>query len=101
MRIATLGFIAALSLTAFGVFAQDCPLEGSGTRNDPKQNVLKNRVTAPDAFEEMTVTEFKKEFKANLGLPKTRGKFTDDQIALVSPDELRGVMLTGYILRAD
>ena len=100
MRIATLGLIGFLSLTVFGVFAQDCPLEGSGTRNDPKQNVLKNRVTAPDTFEEMTVTEFKQGLKPNLGLPKTRAKFTDDQIALVSPDELRGVTLTGYILRA-
>jgi len=100
MRIARLVVVGLLTLTAFVAFAQDCPLEGSGTRNDPKQNVLKNRVTAPSSFEEMTVTEFKKEFKPDLGLPRRRESFTDEQIDLVSPDEKRGVVLTGYILRA-
>jgi hypothetical protein len=28
--------------------------------------------------------------------PKTRAKFTDEQLALVSPDEIRGVTLTSY-----
>jgi hypothetical protein len=48
----------------------------------------------------MTVTEFKKEFKPDLGLPTRRENFTNEQIDLVSPDEKRGVLLTGYILRA-
>ncbi len=51
-------------------------------------------------FTEMTVTEFKRQFKPNLKVPKTPGKFTDNQVALVSPAELRGVTLTGFILRA-
>src|ERR1700681_3620924 len=90
-------FVSAVPLAAFG---QACPLEGSGTRNDPTQNVLKNRVDPPATVTEMTVTEFKQKFKPNLGLPKTRAKFTSAQLALVSPDELRGVTLTGYVLRA-
>src|SRR5258707_1072083 len=85
MRIAKWGLAGLLTLMALGAFAQDCPLEGSGTVNDPKQNVLKNRVTAPGAFEEMTVTQFKKEFKPNLGLPTRRANFADEQIDLVSP----------------
>ena len=100
MRIAKWVLIGLLALASFGTFAQDCPLEGSGTVNDPKQNVQKNRVTAPSAFEEMTVTQFKKEFKPNLGLPTRRANFTDEQIDLVSPDEKRSVVLTGYIMRA-
>lgn len=100
MRIAALGLIGSISLTAFGVFAQDCSLEGSGTLNDPKQNVLKNRVTAPNAFEEMAVTEFKQTFNPNLALPRRRAAFSDEQIGVVSPEEKRGVILTGYILRA-
>jgi hypothetical protein len=97
VAIALAAFVSAVPLAAF---AQDCPLEGSGTRNDPTQNVLKNRVDPPATFTEMTVTEFKQQFKPNLGLPKTRAKFTGAQLALVSPDELRGVTLTGYVLRA-
>ena len=95
--IALAAFVSAVPLAAF---AQTCSLEGSGTRNDPTQNVLKNRVDPPATFTEMTVTEFKHEFKPNLGLPRTRAKFTAAQLALVSPDELRGVTLTGYVLRA-
>ena len=48
----------------------------------------------------MTVTEFKQAFKPNLGLPRTRAKFTAAELVLVSPDESRGVTLTGYVLRA-
>lgn len=64
------------------------------------KNVLKNRIDPPETFTEMTVAEFKQEFKPDLGLPKTRGKFTEEQLALVSLHELRGVTLTSYILRA-
>jgi hypothetical protein len=97
MVVAFAAVVAAVPLAAFG---QTCPLEGSGTRNDPTQNVLKNRVDPPATFTEMTVTEFKQQFKPNLGLPKTRAKFTAAQLALVSPDESRGVTLTGFILRS-
>lgn len=48
----------------------------------------------------MTVGEFKKDLKGNLKLPTRREKFTDTQLALVAPDEKRGVTLTGYVLRA-
>ena len=99
-RAAASCLIGILSATALGVFAQDCPLEGSGAHNDPKQNVQKNRVSAPSAFEEMTVTEFKQTFKPNLGLPRRRADFSDEQIALVAPSERRGVTISGYILRA-
>jgi len=47
MRIATLGLIGVLSLTAFGVFAQDCPPQGSGTHNDPKQTSLNKTINCP------------------------------------------------------
>ena len=100
MRIVRAGLVGVLAFAAFGAIAQDCPLEGSGSHNDPKQNVLKNRLTAPSTFEEMTVTEFKKAFKPNLNLPQHREAFSDEQIDLVSPAEKRGVNLTGYILRA-
>jgi hypothetical protein len=97
--IATLAW--PLLFAAGGVFAQACPLEGSGTINDPKQNVLKNRVTGPaHPLDEITVTQFKQTFTPNLGLPRHRFDFSDAQLALVAPDEQRGVVLTGYILRA-
>lgn len=48
----------------------------------------------------MTVPQFKKEFKPNLNLPRYRESFTPEQIDLVSLDERRGVVLTGYIMRA-
>ena len=95
MRLAALGLTGLLTLAGFAAVAQDCPLEGSGTQNDPKQNVLKNRVTAPSALEEMTVTEFKNTFKPTLALPTRRAAFSDKQIGLVSPGEARGVILTG------
>jgi hypothetical protein len=89
-------FLAASTFVA----AATCPPEGQGSRNDPKQNVLKNRDTALHSFEEMTVGEFKKTFKKNLSLPTRRENFTAEQLARVEPDEKRGVTLTSYILRA-
>lgn len=81
-------------------WAAPCPPEGEGAHNDPKQNVLKNRDTAPSAYEQMTVTQFKKTFKKDLKLPTRRENFSDAQLALVAPGEQRGITLTGYILRA-
>jgi len=81
-------------------WAAPCPPEGEGSHNDPKQNVLKNRAAAPSSYEQMTVSQFKKTFKKDLKLPTRREKFTDAQLALVAPDEQRGVTFTGYILRA-
>lgn len=80
--------------------AAPCPPEGEGTHNDPKQNVLKNRDTAPASYEEMTVGQYKKAFKKNLNFPTRRKNFSEEQLARVEPDEKRGVILTGYILRA-
>ena len=94
------GVLLVIAFTVSNASAQTCPPEGSGTNNDPKQNVLKNRVSTPASFKEMTVTEFKKDFKPNLGLPRHRGKFTDAQINEVTPSEEMGITLTGYILRA-
>ncbi len=80
--------------------AAPCPPEGQGSRNDPKQNVLKNRDTAPPSYEQMTVGQFEKTFKKNLKLPTRRENFTEAQLAPVAPSEQRGVTLTGYVLRA-
>ena len=100
MRNAKTAIAAALLLVASGAFAQVCPPEGSGTHNDPTQNVQKNRMTTPGSFEEMTVTEFKQAFKPNLQTPRRRAAFSQAQLDQVGPDEQRGVTLTGYILRA-
>ena len=86
-------------VTATLSWAAPCPPEGQGSHNDPKQNVLKNRDTAPPSHEQMTIGEFRKEFKKNLKLPTRRENFTEAQLALVAPSEQRGVTLTGYVLR--
>ena len=79
----------------------DCPPEGSGAHNDPKQNVLKNRITTPNSFDEMSVTEFKQTFKdPQPHFPTHRRSFSAEQLAAVEPAEQRGVTLTGFILRS-
>lgn len=98
LLVVVLGLSACIG--SFSTLAKTCPPEGSGTHNDPKQNVLKNRDAAPESLEDMAIGEFKKQLKPNLKLPTRRENFSDDQLALVEPQEKREVTLTAYILRA-
>ena len=84
VRSTALALAVVVCLSAPAVFAQSCPLEGSGAHNDPKQNVLKNRPTAPSSYDEMTVAQFKKQFKVNLNTPRRRASFSQTQLDAVA-----------------
>jgi hypothetical protein len=92
--------LVVVSSASASVGAQNCPAEGSGTNNDAPQNRQKNRLTTPTSFEEMTVAQFKQTFTPNLNTPRRRTAFSQAELDKVTPEEERGVTLTGYILRA-
>ena len=96
MRMVIAAQTALSLLTGALTFALECPPEGQDTRNDPQQNVVKNRDTAPPSYEEMTIGQFKKTFKKNLIFLTRRENFTEEQLTRVAPDERRDVTLTGY-----
>jgi len=76
----------------------NCPPEGDG--GDIILNRLKNRVTEPSEYKEITVEQFLSEFTPNLNTPKNRNRFSEDQKNYVEPREQRGIALIGYILGA-
>src|SRR5438046_1526950 len=93
--VASTAFVAGLfSAVATG---QTCPPEGSGVHNDPAQNLLKNRQTAPSSTTDMTVAQFMNKFNPNLGTPRKRSGFSQAQLDKVAPSEKLGVSLVGYI----
>jgi len=74
-----------------------CPPEGDG--GDLVLNRLKNRVTAPSSYHELTVSEFLKEFPA-LHTPRRTNRYNAAQAAAITPREQEGVELVGYLLAA-
>jgi hypothetical protein len=87
----------AIVLTPVLASADTCPPDGDG--GDHALNRLKNRVTPPSTYREMTVSELLKEFP-KLDTPRHTDRYSAEQVAAITPREQEGVELVGYLLAA-
>lgn len=86
------GFLVILVATGYAVA---CPPQGDG--GDLALNRLKNRITAPPSYHELTVSEFLKDFPP-LHTPRRTGRYSAVQAAAITPREQEGIELDGYLL---
>ncbi len=92
-------FIAGLLAVLISALASAgiCPSEGDG--GDLALNRLKNRISPPPSYHELTVSELLKEFPA-LHTPRHTDRYSTQQTTAITPREQQGIELDGYLLAA-
>jgi len=78
----------------------DCPDEGcgGGTMRDPLTNAQKNRTTVPNDPVELTVGQFKQQFKELTDIGKKRVNLSTQDQRTLETDEAIAVQVDGFVL---
>jgi len=81
----------------FTLDAKTCGADGSGATRDKETNRRKNRTDVPTAYHPVTWKAIR-ELKAPEKAPKSREKFSAEQLAMIAPFEGAAVQTVGYIV---